>query len=341
MITLVNKLRDVIEGVFIDSRNKWPQCFMIGNTSLHCCFAENIDASFFTDALLHLQESQPTGLPLHVSVIDYEHSGRAVPDWLWFWPSIDAYSGQMQGLPPQFYGNCNTNTNLFVLIDFEQGRAIVWYRNWKVLPSIERTFPFRQLLFFWFKNTPFSLVHGGAVGLKSGGVLLAGVGGSGKSTATLACLKGGVQYAGDDFVLVNTNTAHVHSLYNSAKLEAHNFERFPHLAPYIYNKATVGPEEKGHVYVHHFAEEKLIQQFPLRAIFLPKFTGKSKTAIKPATKADAMKALAPSSVWILRTEVSQVSKIATLVRTLPAYWIETGTDMDDIPLNIENFLHHV
>ena len=314
-----------------------PRHFNIGGHALDLSFCGQMDTSFFTDALEHLEEDQGRQDALRLCVIDVKTTGRHIPAALWEWPSVDAFNGDMKGLPERYYGNCNTITGTFILIDFKSARAIFWIYDVATLPEYERSFPFRHILYFWLRQTRFVLVHGGIVGRENGGALLAGKGGSGKSTATLACLDSDLFYAGDDFALLDTGSNYAHSLFNVAKLEEHNFSRFPHLVRHIANRESL-PKEKGQLFIHRFLPEKLIKGFPLKALLLPRYTGMKETRYRPATEAEAMKALAPSSIWILRSDVLQLSKIARLVRTTPCYWLETGTDLPDIPSKITEIL---
>ena len=83
----------------------------------------------------------------------------------------------------------------------------------------------------------------------SGGVLIAGKSGSGKSTTTLACLTSGLLYAGDDYVLADVAAEpYVHSLYSTAKLVPDNCDRFPQLRPLVSNPDKLD-EQKALIYL--------------------------------------------------------------------------------------------
>src|SRR5205823_136180 len=81
--------------------------------------------------------------------------------------------------------------------------------------------PLRHILHLWLASRGVQFVHAGAVGRPSGGCLIVGKSGSGKSTSTLATLGSELLYAGDDYVGVSVTTggAHVHSIYGCGKLE--------------------------------------------------------------------------------------------------------------------------
>jgi len=83
----------------------------------------------------------------------------------------------------------------------------------------------------------------------------------------------------------------------------------------------------------------MIQSFPLKAIFLPTVSGKRDTSLKPASAISALKALAPSTLFQLsgagKTEFENMTK---LVKKMPCYTLSLGTDLEQIPRTIVNFL---
>jgi hypothetical protein len=182
-------------------------------------------------------------------------------------------------------------------------------------------------------------VHSGAVGLPDGGVLLVGKSGSGKSTATLACLASPLLYAGDDYVMVETGSSpYVHSLYNTAKLNADNIFRFPHLHEAISNLDQL-PEEKALIFLHELYPKKIAQGFPLRGIFIPHVTGETNTSLKRISSAAVLQAIAPTTLFHLPGFGHEAfQKMIALVEHVPAYGLELGTDLAQIPELIVRFL---
>lgn len=308
-----------------------PYLVDFGVCSLAVRFIGQADTAFFTDALDHRAVNElPGEADLSVFVVDERTSGVRLPRPFWDWAWVDGH-GTVPGLAEAGgYANYQSDDHVFTLLDFARRRALLWAADVTALPEWERSFPFRMLLHKWLENSPFALVHAGAVGLPDGGFLLAGRGGSGKSTSTLACLASPLGYAGDDFVLVHPETPFVRSLYNVAKLDADNLHRFPRWEPLVANRASM-PEQKGQLFLHRHCPEKISPGFPLKAILLPRFTGQADTRVRPATAAEALKALAPSTMALLRADGRTFQKMARLVNRLPGFWLETGTDLAQIP----------
>jgi hypothetical protein len=223
--------------------------------------------------------------------------------------------------------------NIFSLIDLQENLALYWVKDARALPYYEIGSPVRTILNWWADQGAFQFVHAGAVGLQAGGVLLAGGGGTGKSTTALACLEAGLLYASDDYCVVRTDPApFVYSVYNTAKLRGDlDLQRFPHLAPLVRNKSLL-EEEKAVFFLHQHFPEQVSSGFPIKAILLPRVTHAEETRLRPATPGSALTALAPSTLLQLPgAGAAAIKKMSRLVQRVPAYVLELGTDVPRIP----------
>ncbi|MCA1554990.1 MAG: serine kinase, partial [Chloroflexi bacterium] len=100
------------------------------------------------------------------------------------------------------------------------------------------------LLNWWLSAEQQQVVHAAAVGRDGAGVLLVGPNHSGKSTAALACLTAGFEFAGDDHVLLGMKTQlSAHCLYSSAKLKPSQVQTFPDLSAALSNVANLDSEK--------------------------------------------------------------------------------------------------
>jgi len=189
------------------------------------------------------------------------------------------------------------------------------------------------------RDLPQQPIHAGAVGRPDGGVLIAGRNGSGKSTSTLACLHSDLRFAGDHYVLVRVDPEpYVFSLYSTAKLEPHDLGRFPKLKPMVNNHGRL-TSEKALIFLHDHAPGEIVRGFPLRAILLPRVTGRRDTRLERTTPAAALMALAPTTLVHLQGASQEAfGKLARLARKLPVYTLEAGTDLSQIPVVILELL---
>ena len=91
--------------------------------------------------------------------------------------------------------------------------------------------------------------------------------------------------------------------------------------------------------LHDSFGEKVAIGFPLRAILIPRITGRSETTIEPASPAAALKALAPSTLLQLPGEGREtMARLSALARRVPAYTLNAGTGMGGIAESVEALL---
>lgn len=226
------------------------------------------------------------------------------------------------------------------VLDAPTRRAWFWTADAAGLLSWDWASPLRLVLHWWLGDHGILLVHGGAVGGDGGGVLVVGRGGSGKSTTTLSCLSAGLRYAGDDFVgLSAPPRPRVHSLYSSGKLESHHLARFAQLRSAVANPDRL-KEEKAIVLVARSAPELPIAGFPLKAVLVPRVVADDpQTRAVLTSSASALAALAPSTVFQLYPPHPRAMSImAALVRCVPCYSLELGSDVQRIPETIIDIL---
>lgn len=225
--------------------------------------------------------------------------------------------------------------------DAERGSAWFWCRSAADLPFWEPAAPFRQILHWWLAQRGLMLLHGAAVGLRDGGVLLVGRGGSGKSTCALSSLTSNLLYAGDDYVAVGQEPGpFVSSLYCSGKLEPGHAKILSHLPPASY-EGDGAPDEKAVFYVSERFPERMCEGFPLRAVLVPKIRG-SEPRITPVAPGEALRALAPSTLLQLHPARPQaLAGMARLLQRVPAYRLEVGGPVELIPGAIERLLREL
>jgi hypothetical protein len=222
--------------------------------------------------------------------------------------------------------------------DAARRRAFLWARDHTVLgPWGERTKPFLEILHAWLLNSPWQPIHGGAVGADNGGVLLAGGSGVGKSTTVLACVRAGWIYAGDDYLAIRTNgdEGYVDNLYGSARLCVDMADRFAEFGPAKIGSVSMNGVEKRDMILSEVLPRSRFGGFPLRAILLPRITGGPRSRLRPASPGQAMVAIAAVTLHFLRAGAREAfEKIAGIAATTPAYWLDLGDDIDELPLLI-------
>jgi hypothetical protein len=211
------------------------------------------------------------------------------------------------------------------------------------LPWWERAAPLRPALFWALSGPGRHLVHAGAVGDEQrGAVLLAGAGGSGKTTVALAALTAGMAYLADDYLLLHTHPEPVAwNMYGTAKLDAGHLARFPQLAGAVSISADPVADEKAVLDVQALLPHALASSLPIRAVLLPRIRG-GRARLRRASAGEALLALAPSTTFQMPFDDGQVvSSLAAVARRVPAFGLDVGDDPDELAQALEHVLDNV
>jgi hypothetical protein len=219
------------------------------------------------------------------------------------------------------------------VLDAAARHAWFWTPDANEMLSWDWAAPLRSILHWWLGRHGVLQIHAGAVGTDNGGVLLVGRGGSGKSTTSLACLMAGLRYAGDDYVAIEPGPEPwVHSLYCSGKLESHQVDRVAGLGSAVANPERAG-DEKAVVYAERVRPGASVAGFPLRAVLVPRIVAQApESRFVPVSAPAALAALAPSTIFQLHPpQPNALAHMAALVRAVPCFSLELGSDIDRIP----------
>lgn len=309
----------------------------VAGASLRLEFAGPALVARLLPALAHLLGATAVPPALTVSLWDSASTGVAMPPPPWSWGEDCTGRGEVRGYNRGAFRTAyQVGSGVLSLMDCAGRRAVYWVRDARQVPFYETACPLRSILSWWgHASGTGEVVHGAAVGTAAGGVLIAGQGGAGKSTTCLACLQDGFRFAGDNNVLLQLGPAPTaHSLYNSATIEAETLARLPHLRALVRNAGAL-ETEKALLFVTDQGAERVCASLPLRAVLLPRVTGRPGTQARPAPPAQALAALAPGTVFSLpHTGPEAFRFMAQLVRALPCFLLEAGTDLRAIPRTI-------
>lgn len=238
-------------------------------------------------------------------------------------------------------------------LDAGRGRAAHWFVDAARIPMWTAASPLRIVLCRWLATRGRAPMHAATVGTAAGGVLIVGKGGSGKSTATLASVGapagGGARLstAGDDFVAVDLDASppRAHALYVTAKLERGHAARFPALAPLVVRDGgrLDDPTQKAVALLDAPRGPGLLAEMPIAAIAVPRLAlGAEESRIEPATRAEALLALAPSTVLhVTATDASLLARCRALVARVPCVRLLLGRDVSRIPEAIAALLERL
>jgi len=230
--------------------------------------------------------------------------------------------------------------DILSLADLQANQAFYWVQSEAQIPYYEVGYPLTPILNWWMGAQGHQLLHASAVGNPGGGVIIAGKGGTGKSTTSLACLDSSLGFLGDDYcILDSSGDPLVHSLYSTAKLKGEeDIERFSKLRSMITNLERL-EDEKALIFLNDHFPEKVVNHFPLKAVFVPRVTGEPQTRISDISPALTLRSLAPGTMFQLPGSGNAAFHVmSALVRRVPCHQLELGTNLPEIPMVIKEYL---
>jgi hypothetical protein len=313
--------------------------YTVGGRTMRLRFAGPALLEALTPAFDHLERDREEEPELTVNLWDSASTDTAPPPLPPIPPDGDAPGALYHYSDAHGQAVYQRGAEALSVLSSSLASSFYWVDSANDLPYWERAAPIRQILHWWLGAHGVQQVHAAAVGTPSGGVLLVGRGGSGKSTAALATIGSSLLYAGDDYVAVAMEPSPwTYSLYNSGKLEPDNLVRVPHVVPALANSDRLD-SEKAVVYVHQHYPDSTATDFPLRAVLLPKVTDRVRPRLVEAPPAAALAALAPSTIFQLHTAGQDaLERMTQMAKRLPSFVLELGSDIAAIPKPISDLL---
>jgi hypothetical protein len=307
--------------------------FRIGGLAVHIRFAGPAMQKNVWPAISHLQDRQAvaeSGLTVHVW--DCESTGAPSPLSADIWNACTNWGELLATRGSMIHASRLMDVGVYSMVDLRSGQAVYWAHHANQVPPYARAAALRSILHVWMRGQGRIFLHGASVARDGQSVLLAGKGGSGKSTTALLCASQGWQYLGDDYCLASTNESpHTYSLYNSAKISPDQLNRFAHWtdSPHTIEDPQSG---KAIVFLAYDSSVSVIQKGALRAIVLPVITGGERSTLKANSPVAAWKAMAPSTVLQLPGAAQQdLTSISSLARSVRCFRLSLGNDWESIP----------
>jgi hypothetical protein len=316
--------------------------YAIAGYVVQLSFAGKALLRLMTPALAHRQLPARSAPDLHVCLWDTVETAVPLPQRPWEWRDHIARSDVSSLTSERFQTAYNWPQRHLDILDQARNLAFSCTYNAAKSPADYAGSPLLNILHWWMRSRGLQYIHAGAVGFPDKGVLLAGAGGSGKSTTALACLQSDLVYVGDDYCLIGSAPQpYAHNLYSSAKVHRDNLHRLPHVRSAVSNADSPASEKALLCLQPHFPH-KVVPGLPIRAVFLPRPTGRVETCLVPASRMEAFKAIMVSTMMQLAgSNDHDVKALSHFIRQVPCYHLEAGTDLDGLTGTIRKFLSAV
>jgi len=301
--------------------------YRIGDTTVCLSFAGDALLPHIAPALNHLRTAESESPDLTICLWDSHSTGTTMcpPPWK---RDRYTYRGDIWG-----YNSGRIKTAFhwiefsLNMLDLEINKGLFWVEDTSSLPFWVNASPLRTLLHWWLEKNGCQLVHAAAIGTKSGAVLLTGEGGTGKSSTALSCLRAGLSYLGDDFVVVRPKPEPVvYSLYNSAKLNADHVGNYPELSRFLSNPEVM-EGKKAVLFLYPGFTAQLVASMPLKAIVVPRIADECMSRVIRASSEDILRASAFTTMTLLPgAGIKTYEFLSQLSSLLPCFTLELGHD---------------
>jgi predicted O-methyltransferase YrrM len=329
---LLEEMRSAGEEALARAGGAGEHHFAIGGSSVRMRFAGPALEPAVLPAFSHARA--PSGDPPDLDVLlwDSGSTGVPAPERPWGLGDVRARGDVLGYDGAGLHLFSDPASGSVTALDRERGEIHYWVMEPSMVPWYETGAPLRGALHHWTAGPDRHFMHAGAVGSDGAGVLLAGPSGSGKSTVALACLEAGLDYSGDDYVIVTLDERpRAHCLYSTAKLDPPALERLPGLASAV-SDLHRGEQEKLVLELHGHRPGQPRPWIAVDAIVIPSIGPGPEPRLAPASGAAALRALAPTTLLQLPAADQQgMRAIARLVRQVPAFTLELGPDIGPVP----------
>ena len=331
----------------VDRAGRIDHTLTVGPWPVRLSFAGPELEDVVMPALMNTTPGAPAEPAATICVLDSASTRVPVPPFTWR-PVDLRQRGEVEGYNDDrfrtlYHGDVLDEDGGFdalSMFDAEARTGVFWVSSLARVHWWERAEPLRASLHWALNGEGRNLVHAAAVGDESGVVLIAGKGGAGKTTTTIASVLDGMQFVGDNYVLASFEPEPVvHGIYHNVKLRPGTLELLPELASAV-NTLDVDVEggEKYIVDVGRWRPDQVVSGVPVRALVVPEVVGSGETRVEPASGIEALLALAPTTIYQLPHNGGALGAMADLARTVPTFNLKLGGDVHGGPAAIRDLL---
>ncbi len=190
----------------------------------------------------------------------------------------------------------------------------------------------------WARSNDKLLLHAAAVGTRGKGVLVAGRGGSGKSTFAVSCLAEGLDFVSDDYALITASgPLRAMPLYSVVALRPDMYEKMKHIGEPL---LEADGSYRGGKPQFQVAKERFSESLEIGALIMPRIDGNEEPSIRPVSPSKIMTQLIHSTITQIesRKDTELIMKMAMRLSKLPIYEMSMSTDLTKNPAFLRSFI---
>ena len=277
-----------------------------------------------TRAFRHLKRNELSpACDLEIGLWDASIENQKPP--LLDWEMLRRRVGRAGCYEPPVYVHWSGDVSALSVLNLDLKRAYYVIRSSKDLPWWTEGTPLQEILYAYLQEKGYQLTHTAAIGDEKGAILLSGKGGSGKSTTTLACLREGLSYLGEDHCILAK--ARVFSVYSSAKWTPYTCELFPEYKRWVAPFGKVG-REKALVFYPEIFPSQIKSSLPIRAAIALSVGTAQLPIIQSSDASHTLQSLMISTAQQLPFRCSRAMGIVKdIVTPISHYRLQLGRDI--------------
>lgn len=228
-----------------------------------------------------------------------------------------------------------------VLCDFASGQAWVSslecerHNLWLLTHPI-----FTLTLIEFLKRRAYYALHAAALSIDKRCLLLAGTSGAGKSTLTLALLRAGFGFLSDDLIFLQKSPVGIQALAFPEEIDVtdETVRLFPELHDLLKLQQPHG-WRKRQISAESAYKANIVLKCQPAVLVFPRVADAEKSVLEPMMADEAFLELVPN-VMLTEAHSSQahLDVLAELVRQCACYCLETGRDLNTVPLKLRELV---
>ncbi|MDP3385816.1 MAG: hypothetical protein Q8S24_01175 [Eubacteriales bacterium] len=260
------------------------------------------------------------------------------------WESLNRWASEGEKL--QMYNRetrhilYNDESKVLTAIDTQSAEAYYYMPCLDSMPYYEKAAPMRMIFHHWAQSNGMLLIHGACIGLGGKGLLLAGKGGTGKSTTAISAALAGFDFLGDDYLLADPTDRTIHSLYGSSKIRWDATQILPVAGTLTVNRRE--EDEKGIFFLKDVESCRLSKSLMLGAVILPKIGGGQLSTYNRTTMTEGLMPLASSTIFQMPGSGKEtLNAISSLLKGIPVFRMSLSQDTDEINSKLREIISNL
>ena len=221
-----------------------------------------------------------------------------------------------------------------LFLDHRNGVGAGWFPNPSSLhPDILSNFVFLIGLSELLRSRGLYLIHAAALARDGKGILIPGFTGSGKTTLSIALLREGFKFLGDDRTFIRKDADGLKLLAFPDELDVteETLFSFPEIKNLPEDAFKMGPRKKK-FWVERVYPGSIINIAVPKILLFPNIVREEKSQVKPLSKAKAVERLLPHSLLVFDGEIAarHFHLLCHLMEEMDCYHLNFGKDIHHV-----------